>query len=224
MKKILCFSIITTLIIFTLAYAGVFHEYIGKCDNVNVKKLIENGIDINSLEDGNPPLWYALSNDGVCGKGIQNDKKRYELVKLLIDNGGDANLGEYAPTYFYAYNCNTYAIKCYDLFIGKGADLLIKKEYFGPEKKIYYMTPLSIIFQDIYRYRFNKNNNLKSKLPSIKYLLGKGLDANIVTLYGGKKSLLDIAYDIGDFELINLLKKYNAKKRIDLEIDNMKKE
>jgi len=86
------------------------------------------------------------------------------------------------------------------------------------------MTPLSIIFQDIYRYRFNKNNNLKSKLPSIKYLLGKGLDANIVTLYGGKKSLLDIAYDIGDFELINLLKKYNAKKRIDLEIDNMKKE
>lgn len=223
MKKILLFISSSVVTLFTLAYAGAFHEYVRNCDMASVKKFIDNGVDINSLDDSKePPLYHALIAGG-CGKGVQGDKKRYELVKLLVDNGADVTLGEWFPAYFGAYNCNTYANKCYDLFVEKGADLNNSYKQFN-NVGFTDLTPLThIFFFNSYNW---KRNNISS-MPAIKYLLGKGVEVNSIIdfgSHGGKKSILDIAFEVGNFELINLLKKYGAKKRIDIEINNMNNE
>jgi ankyrin repeat protein len=238
MKKIIFFISLNVVVLFTIAYAGAFHEYVSKCDMASVKKFIDAGVDINAIDtpSESPPLWYAINNYDGCGKGSSGDKKKYEMVKLLLENGADVNYGSDEnilsdPVYFYAYRCGSYAIKCYDLLIQKGADITFKKQQLDRDLKTYYSTPLTEIFRDIVmdleveRNRSKVQKSVKDKIPSIKYLLAKEVDVNDIVHIGDsgpKKSMLDIAFEAGDFELINLLKKHGAKKRIDIEVDNIR--
>ncbi len=236
MKKILFFIFLSILTLLTFAYADAFHEYVENCNLDGVKKFVDAGVDINANDSSSAhipgvdktyyyqPLYYALGTRS-CGKGISGDKKKYELIKYLLDNGADVNLkfgydGE-TPLYFLAYDCGTYAIKCYDLFIGKGADLSVVNENMFNDA----VSPLTYIFEGFYgQSKSELRESLQLKIPTIKYLLEKELDPNIIVINRHRreeKSMLDIAYELGDFNLINLLKKHGAKKRIDIEVETL---
>jgi ankyrin repeat protein len=225
MRKILLFIIISIGVLSTLAHGGAFHDYIHNCDYTSVKKFIDAGIDINSLnENRTSPLWHALATI-KCGENAEGDRKKYNLIKLLLDNGVNVNgpVGVpdylYLPDYFYGYKCRTNGIKCYELFAGKGADLLyVLKEQ---------TTPLTLLFYDLEIQNRVNSKTAKQQIqiytPTIRYLLEKGVNPNILVELGnqGHTSILDIAYNIGDFNVITLLKKHGAKKKIDIEIDKV---
>ncbi len=217
MKKIIFFTIIINISFISILFAGAFHEYVYKCEMDSIKQFIENGVDINSKDSvGSYALSIALYED-TCGKVKNSDKKRYDLVKLLIDNGADVNQGTF-PAFYDAYNCGTYAVKCYDLFVEKGADLQSKvlNKHYEDDSRSYYLNPLTIIFDRAHHnYKYDiKKNYIKPYIPSIRYLLEKKVDPNLLL---EKMSALDVAFEIGELELVKLLKKYNAKKRIDIE-------
>ena len=232
MKKI-SITIIAVFTFFSLIYAGAFHDYVQKCDMASIKKFVTHGVDINSMDDvGFSPLHIAMLSEDVCGKGIKGDKKRFNLVSYLLKNGADANIvkddsiGRYPP-FFSCHNCNSYAVKCYELITKNKAEL--KNDYtsnIDSDGNEYTENALSIIFSDLYfNYQVHGKVDCRYKIPSIKYLLDKKLEVNNIIFYGnkGKKTILDMAFEIGNFKIISLLKKYGAKKRIDIEVENIEK-
>ena len=226
LKKILAILLLSNFLFVSIIYAGAFHEYIYKCDMESVKKFVAAGVDINgTVEDiGSSPLSSATS--ASCGVGPQADTKKYNLIKYLIDNGAVVTKCDYVDCDFFGcHECNTKAIQCYELFKNKGMDISSITE-FG---KNALFTIISDIWHDSglsFKTKSDVNRKISIKLPAIKYLLKEGVDVNIIVDCGdyGKKSMLDLAFDIGNFELINLLKKYDAKKRVDIEVDNINSE
>ena len=121
------------------------------------------------------------------------------MIKYLIDNGADVTKCDFVECdIFGCHECNTKAIQCYELFKNKGMDVSYITE-FGLNALV---TIISDIWRDngLYETKSDVNRKISIKIPAIKYLLKEGVDVNIIVDCGdyGKKSILDLAFDIGN--------------------------
>jgi len=90
----------------------------GNCRQI--KKLINNGEDINKVDDnGQAPLHYACDFSTVSNV---SEKENYDIVKLLIDSGANLNVKDYSDVTPLMFVMDMYKIDIAILLTKNGAD------------------------------------------------------------------------------------------------------
>jgi len=182
-----------------------------------VKKLVDNGADINGVK---PPIFAAIEKGNhelvsyLIEKGAKlnfgEERKDWgdtpltiaaknggkKLVQLLVDNGADVNKGpgtmEITPLHIVAERGN---LKLVTLFLNNGAD--IDKEDGLSRTALYYA---------LNGYALNGE-----KFDIAKFLINKGAQVNSTDGFGDNRTLLHIAVESGNLELVKLFLDKGAK-------------
>jgi len=157
-----------------------------------LKVLINAGLDLNAKGRSGNTLLYNLSK---C-----NDT---EFIKLVLDSGADVNLGD--------VHGNT-PISCVSAR-GDSETLQLLIDYGGEINTIndLNVTPLYEAILGDQKPIVLEFGNKEPKLENIKILINAGADVNAVC---NNQSILDLAYEIEDEEVIKILKDAGATKRV----------
>ncbi|KAJ5067021.1 ankyrin repeat ph and sec7 domain containing protein secg-related [Anaeramoeba ignava] len=164
----------------------------------NIKKLIENGIDVN-LKDENEetPLHFACKN---------TNKNSLQIIKLLIEKGADINAKtqtyKQTPLHLICQNKNVNIFEIVKFLIEKGADI--------NAKNFFEETPLHLICQ-------NKNANV---FEIAKFLIEKGADINARNK--NEDTYLHIACQFQNENLFEIIK-FFVEKGVDVNAKNHNK-
>jgi len=193
-----------------------------------VAELIKNGADVNWVrhtvgetvgdlfylsEKRNIALLKVLINAGLdlnakgrCGNTLLYNLSEYsdtEFIKLVLDSGADVNLGD--------THGNT-PISCVSAR-GDSETLQLLIDYGGEinTKNSMNVTPLYEAILGNQASIVLEFGNKEPKLENIKILIKAGADVNAVC---NNESILDLAYEIEDEEVIKILKDAGATKRV----------
>jgi len=157
-----------------------------------LKVLINAGLDLNAKGRRGNTLLYNLS-----------EYSEFEFIKLVLDSGADVNLG----------NKNGNTPISVALARGDSEILQLLIDYGGEinTKNGMNVTPLYQAIQGNQASIVLAFGNNEPKLENIKILINAGADVNAVC---NNESILDLAYEIKNEEVIKILKDAGATKRV----------
>ena len=178
-----------------------------ECSYEIIDFLIKKGANVNFIgEELIPPLYYAIN------------MQRYDIVKLLIDNGADINAKNYKSMspLTAALFCNS-SYEIIELLINNGADINVDdkeqiRQYFGYIFGVYRIKPDLLINKCIDLNRRTPNFStalhiallLKVSYTKIKLLIENGANVNAKDYYFRTPLIYSIGFDCS-YEIVKLL-------------------
>ncbi len=186
MKNIIRVFLVLSMLLFSLpGFAKLsndeFVDYCGVASYTNIKKMLDEGYDVNVVQKN--PLTLKTPLDMAIIKNPDDN-----VIKLLIERGAFINAKSLSGTtpIFYAVESNR-NMNIIEYLINNGADLNSIDDYRG-----------SLIMTAVRKYKFNKKN-------LVNLLIQKGADVNNINR-NNESILEDAIWKQGsDIEIIKLL-------------------